>query len=86
MTEDDFKRIENMMAHHVGVAMEDAQHKFDLLIEGHQMLSERMDRMESRMDSRMDSLEAKIDGVATDLAAHRADTEAHRGVYGVREE
>ena len=32
----------------------------------------------------MDRMETKLDAVATDLAAHRADTEAH-GVYRVRE-
>lgn len=30
-------------------------------------------------------LTGKIDAVAADLAAHRADTEAHHGVYRVRE-
>ena len=30
-------------------------------------------------------LSGKIDGVATDLKAHRADTEAHHGVYRVKE-
>ena len=30
-------------------------------------------------------LSGKIDGVAADLKAHRADTEAHHGVYRVKE-
>jgi len=30
-------------------------------------------------------LSQKIDGVATDLKAHRADTEAHNGIYRVKE-
>ena len=29
--------------------------------------------------------DAKVDGVATDLKAHRADTEAHNGIYRVKE-
>ena len=103
MTEDDFKRIEAMMAqqlgfastdfrhqlgiasadfrHQLGIAMEDAQHKFELLAEGQQLLTERMERMADDLRR----VEAKVDGVAIGLAAHRADTEAHRGLYGVRE-
>lgn len=30
-------------------------------------------------------LNTKIDGVAVDLKAHRSDTEAHHGVYRVKE-
>jgi hypothetical protein len=92
MTEDDLKKIEAMMAHQVGIAMEDARHHFAILGEGHQMLVERIDRMENRIDGRIDGLDArlqrvesKVDRVAADLSAHRADTEAHRGIYGVRE-
>jgi predicted nuclease with TOPRIM domain len=39
-----------------------------------------------RIEKRQECLEVKVDSVAVDLKAHRADTEAHRGVYGVREE
>jgi hypothetical protein len=31
-------------------------------------------------------VKTKVDGIAADLAGHRTDTEAHRGVYQVREE
>ena len=30
-------------------------------------------------------LEAKVDDIAADLKAHRADTEAHHGLYLVKE-
>ncbi len=33
----------------------------------------------------LDRVESKVDGVAADLAAHRADTEAHGPVYRVKE-
>ena len=92
MTEDDLKKIEAMMAHQVGIAMEDARHHFTILGEGHQMLVERIDRLENRFDGRIDGVEtrlqrveSKVDSIAADLAAHRVDTEAHRGIYGVRE-
>ena len=77
----DFKKIEEMFKHHMGMMSEDFQHKLDIVVEGHQMLAEKIDRLEVRMDR----LETKVDGVATDLAAHRTDTEAHHGVYRVKE-
>lgn len=73
----------------IGIVEENFQHKLDLVVEGQQMLVERMDRMEGRLDrveNRLDSVEVKIDAVAADLSAHRADTEAHRKGWGVREE
>lgn len=84
----DFKKIEEMFKHHMGVMSEDFQHKLDIVVEGHQMLSEKIDRLDGRMDrleGRMDGLEVKVDAVAVDLAAHRADTEAHQTVYRVKE-
>lgn len=99
MTEDDFKRIENLISRQVGVREESILHKLDLVVEGQQALAERMDRMDTdlrndihklderltRVEVRLTRVENKVDGVASDLAAHRADTEAHRGTYLVRE-
>jgi len=92
MNESDFAKIDSMIARHVGTFAESVQHKLDLVVEGHQMLSERIDRVEARLDERMDCLEhkldsvaAKLDRVAGDLSAHRRDTEAHPPVYKVKE-
>jgi predicted nuclease with TOPRIM domain len=63
---------------HVGILSEDFQHKLQLVAEGHQMLSEKMDRTS-------DEINNKIDAVAVDLAAHRADTEGHKRGYMVKE-
>jgi len=51
--------IKKEFRHQLGVQSENFQHKLDLVVEGHQMLSEKMDRMEARYDSRMDCLENK---------------------------
>ena len=67
--------------HHVSIMTMGFQHKLDIVIEGHQMLAEKIDRMGVRLER----VEDKVDGVATDLAAHRADTEAHGPVYRVKE-
>ncbi len=61
----------------VGILSEDFQHKLQLVAEGHQMLSEKMDRIR-------DEVTGKIDVVAADVAAHRADTEGHKRGYMVR--
>lgn len=74
---------------HVIVLLEDMQSKFDLLIEGHASLRQEMKggmealRQEVR-DNRV-ILEQMIKGVATDLAAHREDTEKHASGYRVGE-
>jgi hypothetical protein len=89
---DEMKKIEEMFKHHIGVMSEDFQHKLDIVVEGHQKLSEKIDRVELTLGARLDKVEArlervegKVDGVAADLSAHRADTEAHHGVYRVKE-
>ena len=100
MDTDDFKKIEEMfkhqmgimsqdfqgkIKHQMGIMSEDFQHKLDIVVEGHQMLSEKIDRVEATLGARLDRVESKVDAVAADLAAHRADTEAHGTVYRVKE-
>lgn len=64
--------------HQITLQTEGFQHGLNVVAEGHQMLSEKLERVET-------SLCEKIDRIAADVAAHRADTEAHRGVYRVKE-
>lgn len=88
MDAEEKKEIEAMFKHHVGVLAESFQAKLDIVVEGHQMLSDKIDRLDARMDrleGRMDRLESKVDAVAGDLAAHRKDTEAHGAVWRVKE-
>ena len=53
-------------------------------------LSRKIDGVEEKLSRKIDGVEEKlgkkIDGVAADLKAHRLDTEAHHGMYGVRED
>ena len=85
MDEKDFEKIDSMIARHVGVFTESVNHKFDILVEGHHMLSEKIDRVETRLDARIDCVAKKLDAVSADLSAHRADTEAHHPVYRIKE-
>jgi hypothetical protein len=107
MDADEIKKIEEIFKHHIGVMSEDFQrkiehqtgiisedfqHKLDIVVEGHQMLSDKIDRVETnlggrldRVESRLDRVENKVDAIAADLSAHRKDTEAHGPVYRVKE-
>ena len=55
-----------------------------------EILNKKIDGVDEKLTGKIDGVEEKlgkkIDAVATDLRAHRADTEAHHGLYGVREE
>jgi hypothetical protein len=46
--------------------------------------------VEERLNKKIDTVELrlgkKIDAVADDLSAHRVDTEAHHGLYRVKEQ
>ncbi len=88
---------------HLEILLEDIRGKFDLVLEGHEVLRKEIrevgDESNARhehtafliktLNDKIDGIEnrfcANIDAVATDLAAHRADTEAHHGVYRVKE-
>ncbi len=88
---------------HLEILLEDIRGKFDLVLEGHEVLRKeiREVREESNvrhehtafliktLNEKIDVVEnglgAKIDAVGADLAAHRADTEAHGTVYRVKD-
>jgi hypothetical protein len=77
---------------HLEVLLEDIRSKFDLVLEGHEVLSSEIRDSRSELNTKhehtvflIEALNKKIDSVAADLAAHRKDTEAHHGVYRVKE-
>lgn len=66
---------------------EDCQSKLDLVVEGQQMIVEKVDRLGTRMDrldTKVDTSDVKVDVVFADLCVHRADTAVHHGVYRVK--
>ncbi len=72
------------------IILEDIKEKFDLVLEGHESLRHDIKDLHQEMnekfelvDFKIDTLNKKIDGVAADLAAHRADTESHPKGYKV---
>lgn len=77
---------------HVGILSEDFQHKLDLVVEGHEVLRREIREVgdESHVNHEqtaflLKAVSNKVDGIATDLAAHRKDTEAHGAVWGVKD-
>ena len=103
-----------MKKENLEVLLEQMNGKFDLVLEGHEVLrseirdlsrktDERFDLVDFKIDTlnkkidavdvkltkRFDAVEEnlsnRLDAVAADLSAHRADTEAHHGVYRVME-
>jgi len=48
MNENAFEKIDSMITSHVGSFVDTIQHKLDLVVEGHQILSEKIDRAEER--------------------------------------
>ena len=79
------QEINEDFKHHVGILTEDFQHKLQIVAEGHQMLSEKLDRVKTDLEDKIGRVEKKVDVVAADLTAHRADTEGHKRGYLVRE-
>ena len=82
----------SMKKDHLEILLEDIRGKFELVLEGHESLSRKMDGRFDEIDEKiehhsflLETLNKKIDAVASDLAAHRADTEAHGPVYRVKE-
>ena len=69
----------------LGVQGDDFQHKLNLVVEGQQMLAERMDRAEVEIKEEIRKVDQRVTAVAADLSAHRKDTEAHGTVYRVKE-
>jgi hypothetical protein len=60
----DFKEgIIDAFDQRMGIVEENIQHKLDLVVEGQQMLSERMERMDERLDNRIDQVAKRLDVV-----------------------
>jgi len=87
-----FAKQSDHFQRYVSVVAEKSDHKLSLVSEGHQMLFEKLEVIEAsirQVASKVDrvelSLTDNLNGFATDVSAHRADTEAHSGVYRVKE-
>ncbi|ALC17393.1 hypothetical protein DSOUD_2641 [Desulfuromonas soudanensis] len=74
---------------HLGIFSKGFQQKLDIVVEGHQMLGDKIDRIDGRMEgleNRTGGMEVKLDAVVSDMAAHRKDGAAHGVVWRVKED
>jgi hypothetical protein len=79
--------------HQIGIQSEHVQHKLDIVVEGHEVLRKEIRDTREELcekikfvDFKVEVLNQKLDAVAADLSAHRADTEVHKKVYKVKED
>lgn len=70
----------------IGTTEDNLQRKLELLVEGQQMLAEKLEDTRSELKAQSAKVDQRVTAVAADLAAHRRDTEAHHRGYRVREE
>jgi len=66
-----------MEKEHLEILLEDIKDKVEPILEGYDTLHSKIDRVEENLEEKIEFLGTKIDAVANDLAAHRADTESH---------
>jgi hypothetical protein len=81
-----------MQKEHLEVLLEDIKGKFDLVLEGNYTIWQEVRETRQELSEKIEmnsilikALNKKIDDVATDLAAHCADTESYRKEYKVSE-
>ncbi len=63
---------------HLEILLEDIRGKFELVLEGHTVLRAEMHEFRRESNEKHDQTAFLLKKVATDLAAHRTDTEVHR--------
>ncbi len=75
-----------MKKEHMEILLEDIHSKFELVLEGHAALRSELHDFRRESNEKheqtaflLKTLNGKIDAVASDLSAHRTDTEIHSG-------
>jgi hypothetical protein len=81
-----------MEKNHLEIISEDIRGKFELLLEGHEVLNKAINDVRNEFTEKqnhtiflINTINDKIDAVAEDLSKHRADTEVHKKSYRVSE-
>lgn len=53
--------------HRIGIVQEDFQHKLDLVVEGQQMLAERIDRVEDNLKGEIRKVDQRVTAMSAEL-------------------
>lgn len=68
MSEQLLQQIDELFTRRLGVFAEDVQHRFDLVVEGQQMLVERVDRLEVEIKSEIAAVDNRLSVVHAELS------------------
>ncbi len=68
-----------MASDELKIVLEDVKEKFDTVIEGYNLLNEKIDRLAEQNEAEHRSLQTEITGLRKDLNEHRLNTELHGG-------
>jgi hypothetical protein len=66
-----------MVSDELKIVVEDVKEKFDTVIEGYNLLSERIDGLPNQNEAEHEQLQTEITGLKRDLNEHRLSTELH---------
>jgi seryl-tRNA synthetase len=68
-----------MASDELKIVLEDVKEKFDTVIEGYNLLSEKIGRLSKQNEAEHRQLQTEITGLKRDLNEHRSNTELHGG-------
>jgi FtsZ-binding cell division protein ZapB len=68
-----------MSSDELRIILEDVKEKFDTVIEGYTLLSEKIDRLAKQNESEHEQLQTEILDLRRDMNEHRSNTELHGG-------
>ena len=68
-----------MASDELKIVLEDVKEKFDTVIEGYNVLTEKIDRLAKKNEAEHHELQMEITGLKRDLNEHRSNTELHGG-------
>jgi hypothetical protein len=68
-----------MASDELRIVLEDVKEKFDTVIEGNNLLGEKIDRLAKQNEAEHQQLQSEILGLRRDLNEHRSNTELHGG-------
>lgn len=87
VTKKDFDELKDEFRRHTGILLEEFQKSINFVIDGQDVLTQRIDKLDSKvnilgtkvdkLDSKVNILETKVDKISDELLSHRNNTELH---------
>jgi hypothetical protein len=73
------KECNSVASDELRIILEDVKEKFDTVIAGYNLFSEKIDRLAKHNEAEHEQLQTEIMGLRRDLNEHRSNTELHGG-------